>query len=337
MITVTVNEAKDSLVWALKSGLVPMLHGSPAIGKSAVIRDIAKMFNLLLIDVRLSQMEPTDLSGLPFFKDGKASYNAFDTFPLEGDEVPKGYKGWLIFFDEMNSALVQTQAAAYKVILDRMVGNHKLHPMVAMACAGNLETDGAIVNPMSTAMQSRLVHLQLMPDAKEFTAWAEANGFDTRIVDYLYMRPDAVYNFKPGHTDKTYGSPRTWEFLNRLLQNHTGPLTKKQLPMLAGTVGEGIAREFYAHCQIQPPKFSQIMENPRGFPMPDNKSVQFALTGACASNFSEETAEPILDFVDRLDPELQILTVRRIVRKSIKYLALPRMAKWKEKLAAEMM
>src|SRR5262245_14372100 len=43
-----------------------MLWGPPGVGKSQIIGGIALAHGVSLIDVRLSQMEPTDLRGIPF-------------------------------------------------------------------------------------------------------------------------------------------------------------------------------------------------------------------------------------------------------------------------------
>lgn len=61
-ITVNIKEAKSILIEAFKSKLVPMMVGSPAIGKSAIVHEIAKKYGLKLIDLRLSQCDPTDLN-----------------------------------------------------------------------------------------------------------------------------------------------------------------------------------------------------------------------------------------------------------------------------------
>ena len=74
--------------------------------------------------------------------------------------------------------------------------------------AGNLETDNAIVQPMSTALQSRLAHLELVVDSKEWVNWATSNGIDHRITSYINFKPGNLYTFNPDHTDKTYASPR---------------------------------------------------------------------------------------------------------------------------------
>lgn len=59
---VSPSEAVDVLEFQLKCQLVPILRGSPGIGKSDIYRQIAKKHNLLLIDIRLAQCDPTDLN-----------------------------------------------------------------------------------------------------------------------------------------------------------------------------------------------------------------------------------------------------------------------------------
>ena len=116
------SELTETLVRCLKVNLVPMVRGQPAIGKSDIIRSVAKQLNLKLVDFRLSQSDPTDLNGLPRFReDGRAEFVPFDDFPLAGDELPTRvdedgkthkYDGWLLFFDELTSANKDLQAAA---------------------------------------------------------------------------------------------------------------------------------------------------------------------------------------------------------------------------------
>jgi len=81
-------------------------------GKSAVLHQIAKKFKLFLIDIRLAQCDPVDLSGFPITSGLKAKYLPMDIFPLEDDPIPAGYNGFLILLDEINSASMAVQAAA---------------------------------------------------------------------------------------------------------------------------------------------------------------------------------------------------------------------------------
>ena len=311
------SQASVMLAKFLKARLVPLVQGSPGIGKSSIAKQIAKEFNLKLIDVRLAQCDPVDLLGFPQIHSNKAGYVPMDTFPIEGDPIPSGYSGWLILFDELTSAPPAIQAASYKILLDRMVGNHHLHKNVALMAAGNLETDNAIVQPMSTALQSRLVHLELVVDAKEWNEWASGFGIDHRITSYINFKPGMLYTFMPDHTDNTYACPRSWEFADRLLKV-TELDDKDLLPMLAGTISEGVAREFIGFCKIYQslPTMDQIQSNPEAITVPDEPSVLFALTGSIAHNINKENATSLMKFVERLPVEFQVVTMKEAWRRN---------------------
>ncbi len=125
-ITVTPKQSASAIVKAIKAHLTPMLHGSPAIGKSSIVHQVAARFKLKVIDLRLSQCDPTDLLGFPKIGDnGRAGYMPMETFPIEGDPLPlktpanekegikaEYYDGWLLFLDELPSAPPAVQAAA---------------------------------------------------------------------------------------------------------------------------------------------------------------------------------------------------------------------------------
>lgn len=258
-----------------------------------------------------------------------------ENFPLEGDHVPAGYNGWLLFLDELNSASQAVQAASYKLILDRMVGGHKLHPKVAIIAAGNLESDNAIVQPMSTALQSRLVHLELVADAQEWIKWASGTGIDYRITSFIEFKPNQLYTFQADHTDKTYASPRTWEFADRIIKITSDITSKDNLALLAGTLSEGVAREFLAFCQIHKslPKIHDIISNPDKIKMPDEPSILYALTGAIGSNAEAKNIGALLKFINRMPAEFQVVTLREAIRRNKTLMAEQAIQDWISKSA----
>lgn len=326
---IKISQATSIITKLIQSKLVPMLVGSPAVGKSAIAHQIANDYKLKMIDLRLSQCDPTDILGFPYVNEGRSGYVPMETFPLEHDPIPPGYNGWLLFLDEFNSASLAVQAASYRLILDRQVGQHHLHKNVAIVAAGNLETDNAIVQPMSTALQSRLVHLQLVADPNEWVEWASTQGLDHRITSFINFKPSNLYTFTPDHTDKTYASPRTWEFANRILQvSNEGD--KDLLPMLAGTLSEGVAREFLSFCKIhtQIPQIPQIVANPKGAKIPEEPSMLYALTGSIGNNTNDTNIIPILEYVDRMPAEFQVVTLREVVRRNKALMGHPVMQQW---------
>ena len=59
---VKISQAVTMLTAFIKAKLVPLLVGSPGLGKSQIYQQIADQYNLLLIDVRLAQCDPCDLN-----------------------------------------------------------------------------------------------------------------------------------------------------------------------------------------------------------------------------------------------------------------------------------
>ena len=330
---VNTSQAAQAIGTYLQAGLVPMLQGSPGIGKSSIYKQVAEDYNLEVIDIRLSQTDPTELNGFPTIIDSdgskRAAYIPMDIFPLEGAEVPKGKDGWLLFLDECNGAPKATQLAAYKLILDRMVGNHKLHPKVAIAAAGNLDTDNAVTEEMSTAIQSRMVHLELQADLEAWLDWAAANGIDSRIRSYLSFRTQNLYTFSPTHTDRTYACPRTWEFASRVLNKMdiNDPLA---LTILSGVISQPIALEFLEFCRLNLPKMKDIMDNPGGYPMPWEPNILYALSGALGDYINKENVDELYKFVSRMPIEFQQLALREAVRRDTTITQQPSIRKWAE-------
>lgn len=308
----------------IRAGLVSFIHGSPSIGKSEVVKAIANKYNLQLIDVRLSQCDVTDLNGFPKLDGAKATYVPMDTFPLEGQPLPEGKAGWCLFFDEANSAPRSVQASCYKIILDRMVGQHKLHSKVAIVAAGNLATDNAIVEEMSTALQSRMCHIEVEVDVEDWLAWAYQNGIDYRITSYIQFKPSSLYTFKPDHSDKTFASPRTWSFCNKLLGN-----TENLLPLLAGAIGEGVAREFVGFMKIHNdlPKMATILASPELVKVPDEPSILYALTGALAQ-LPIESFDKAMVYVERLPLEFQVVCIKEAIKRNPAVFSHKSVVKW---------
>ena len=315
-IEISASQTIDALNTVLIAGLTPMLVGSPGIGKSDIVKSVAKMHNLKLIDMRLAQSDPTDLNGFPTLQqDGKRmDYAPPMTFPLQDmDNIPKGYDGWLLFLDEINAAPPSIQAAAYKLVLDRQIGAHALHKNVAIVCAGNKTTDKAIVNRLSTAMQSRMVHLNLMVDTESWLEWANSNDIDHRVISFVKFRPELLHKFNPSHADDTFASPRTWEFVSKII-NGKSKLSQIDHAILVGTVGEGAAIEFRGFCAVYKdlPDIDTMLTNPSLVQIPNEPGHQYAMTTLISHNATVTTITALMVIIKKLPTEFQVVVLKDI-------------------------
>lgn len=329
----------DFMKLAVQANLIPFVKGSPGIGKSDVVRQVAEHFNLKLIDFRLAQCDPTDLNGFPHTdeKTGRSSYKPMTVWPLKGDPLPvredgKQYDGWFIFFDELAAAAPAVQAAAYKILLDRQVGEYDLHPNVRMAAAGNLTTDNAVAEDMSTALQSRLVHATMEVSHIDWIKWATLNGIDARIISFMEWKPTMLYQFNPDHTDDTFACPRTWAFVDKLFKAGftVGKNPDFERKVLQGTISEGPAREFIAFMNFfsKLPSLDQILANPTGFKIEQQPGLLYAAAGMVAANITPANAGALFKFLEQLPPEYQLVAFRTASARDKNLARIPEIMQW---------
>lgn len=313
----TPNQIRKEVIKCMQVDLVPFITSSPGLGKSAIVKQIAKDYNLELIDLRLSQCAPEDLMGLPMRlgegRNMKAAFAPFEMFPTQETPLPHGKDGWILFLDEFNSAPRSVQAAAYKVVHDHMVGQAKLHENCVIVAAGNLDSDRAITTQQSTAMQSRVVHLEMVADHESFMKHAVKAGFDHRVLGFLEFQPNKLHNFNPDHQDRTFACPRTWEFASKLCKGESE--SEISLPLLAGTLSDGVAVEFHTFMQeySKLPSYQKILDEGDKLNVPSAASTCYALVTMILHRHTKETFEDATVFVRRMSPEFQVIYFRGVV------------------------
>ena len=251
-----------------------MIWGAPGIGKSYTVRKIAKEIAremnrefvewnkirdkymiirnpskyFVLIDIRLSQYDPSDLKGLPKSVDGGIEWKP--PMWLYAMSLP-GSAG-IIFLDELPNAPRSVQFAAYQLVLDRAVGEVTLADDVYVIAAGNRLED-APIEEMPRPLQNRFTHVELkVPDVDEWIEWASENNIDIRIMSFLKVRPSLLY--KPPKEDvmeKAWPTPRSWEFASRLINGIPDEKEDLIYKLVASAVGTGVATEFIGFLRLR--------------------------------------------------------------------------------------
>ena len=212
-----------------------MVWGPPGIGKSSIVAQTAAAHDLGFIDLRLSQLAPTDLRGLPVAKHiGKSGVSRW--YPPEF--LPREGRG-VLFLDEINLAPPTMQGMAQQLILDRRVGNYEVPPGWFIWAAGNRSEDRAAVFDMPAPLANRFLHLDVAPDLDSFKAFADTAKIHEHIVAFLAFRPTLLHKLDP--QQPAWPSPRSWAMASEL--HHIGL-------DIAPAVGNGTATEFNAFVAL---------------------------------------------------------------------------------------
>jgi hypothetical protein len=246
--TVSPNGAKKSIIRAFKKKRPIFMWGPPGIGKSDIIHQIGVNMEALVIDIRLSLWEPTDIKGIPYYA---ANDNVMAWAPpqeLPDAELASKHKWIILFLDEMNSAAPAVQAAAYQLILNRKIGQYTLPDNVLIVAAGNREADKGVTYRMPAPLANRFVHLELAVDFDDWFAWAVENKIHNDVVGYLTFAKKDLYDFDPKSPSRSFATPRSWSFVSELLEDDDDEQTTTDL--VSGAVGEGLAVKFMAHRKV---------------------------------------------------------------------------------------
>jgi MoxR-like ATPase len=277
------------------------LWGGPGIGKSAVIRQLAAALSMPLRDVRALLLDPVDLRGLPFLgNDGRSKWATPEFLPQDGTGI--------LFLDELNAAPAMVQASCYQLVLDRKLGEYTLPAGWAIIAAGNRDSDRAVTTRMPTPLRNRFVHLEFEVDMQEWSEWAIQAGVRPEVIAFLRFRAELLNAFD--REANAFPSPRSWEFVSRILESQPEPSIEHEL--FAGAVGSGAATEFSAFLRMfrELPNIDAILVNPHKEPVPENAAAQYAVASALAHRASDTNLDRICVYLDRMPTEFCVLCVR---------------------------
>lgn len=227
-----VSEIKQSILLCRDAGITSFLWGHRGLGKSSLHAQIARNNCWGFINMRCSQMEASDLRGLPDKEEGPNGVmtvyrhpadlphghgeedicpacwrdkNPDDLKPdaLKDAEIPKElfnrregeYCKGLLFLDELNRAEDDVLQAGFELVLDYKVGLYRVPVGWSVHCAGNY-MDGYMVNNFSDpAFLDRFCHLNLTNSEEYFKGWSEymsQYGGSSKIMQFVGFNPDSL-------------------------------------------------------------------------------------------------------------------------------------------------
>lgn len=222
-----------------RQSIVPFIHGAPGIGKSAIVKQIAKERKLQVIDLRLSQHESSDIKGIPLPDPGEniSRWLPPEFIPFKTTKRFEGTKG-ILFLDELNRAAPDVLQTVFQLVLDRKVGNLELLDEWHIVAAGNLgDEDGCDVVELDPALNNRFIHFFMQPDVKSWLKWAEKNNVHLDIINFIKTKPGYLFRkFKTKYDEEFLVTPRSWEaFSNIIKQNED-----KKIDQIAAVLGSDI-------------------------------------------------------------------------------------------------
>jgi len=289
------------------------IWGRFGIGKSAVIREISQelsskknktfmewnkstpkekeeVFNnpekyFVLIDIRLSEYDSSDIKGLPLFKDDKKSIEF--KIPYWALLLEKVGSDGILFFDEINLAPPLVISSCYKIIYDKVVNDGKINPNWLVLGAGNTTEDRAYTHEVAPPLLDRGGEVELLgASGDDWITWAIENKIDSRIIGHIAFKNSNLFKveFEDNQKFTTY---RGWERVSNLIK----PIKKNYIELelvTSSAIGEGISKEFVAFCKIQEQiNLEEVIKNPEKLKEIEEISIKYFLVTAIAERYRE--------------------------------------------------
>lgn len=317
MVEAAVKARRPSYIW-----------GEPGLGKSSVVKQVAKKLGMGLIDLRAVLLDPVDLRGLPVIVNkGGDGASLVDWappkfLPLKGRKTKVfgiEFDRGIIFADELAQAAPLVQAAFLQGILDHRVGEAELDPNWVWVAASNRQQDRAGTHRLITPLLNRFSpHIDMEVSREDWQAWAIGNGICPEVRSFLNYK-DMLMDFDPSKNERAFPTPRSWEFVSDLLPHTPNDLLHHSV---AGTVGEGAAVEFMTYIKIYRdlPDADVVLKQPESYPIPRDSSVLYALCGSLVERIKADPVNPnkvsrdllgrFMKVVDRMPQEFGMLAFR---------------------------
>jgi MoxR-like ATPase len=322
---VSFKQAEAAILAGLEANIGTMLIGDPGVGKSALMRQVAKRLGTQLAVVIGSTMDPTDLGGMPVVRvDGKG----IDRIPLELIRRLCEQPG-LLFLDELACAPPAVQAAMLRGILERCFGDCELHPDTRVVAATNPPEQSPGGSELSAPLMGRLAVFHLRPTHQEVQDFfddledAALPGLRDEALEFaatLRVQSDLLQIDIPDTAvtgNKPWGAPRAWErALRARAALGNGDKVVRQM-VTASNVGQTQALAYEAIMDLRKflPTIDECLKDPENVKVPDDKRRQIGAVGLIA-RVSERDKWAAMIVADRLCAELRAASGKMLMKRS---------------------
>lgn len=280
-----IGTVKEVMQICAKANVTLMIWGIHGIGKSALVTQVATENKLGIVNMRVSQLEASDIRGLPD-KDGEGRTvycppaelpradltweEAQEIISKEKDPIkqhaiaeklqPRLREG-ILFLDESFRGQDDVTQAIFELVYDRKVGQYILPPTWSIVCANNF-FEGYLTNAfMDPAFLDRFCHVVLSANeshAQEWVNYMIQNHGDAaaEIIEFCAATNENLY----GKVSYDLGfsvmpSPRSWDMVARIMEACKGEdfSEEAKTEALAGLIGRDLALTFGRYsCPVKP-------------------------------------------------------------------------------------
>lgn len=168
------------------------IWGEHGIGKTQTVESFAEEHGYKFKYIAPAQFEEMgDLLGMPKILPDET--NAIDsTIFIPPDWVPKEEGPGILLIDDVNRADDRILRGIMQLLQNYELVSWKLPTNWHIVLTANPDGGDYSVTPMDFAMLTRMMHITLIFDVKNWALWAEENQIDARGISFVLTYPESV-------------------------------------------------------------------------------------------------------------------------------------------------
>ena len=248
------TEAINTIELIIMTDDVPLIIGESGIGKSSMVKRIAKENNLELVNIDANLLKEGEIGGLPYIKGGITKYATHQKLAEVSEKMINNENGVILFIDELNRCEHAVQQELMNLILNREINGYTLDEKTKVIAAmnpsnkyDNFEESDYQVIDMDAAQEDRFVWVKLDSDEKEWLKWAmkEEANIEEEVIEFISQFPG--YLHKTNSNESIKPTPRSWERVSKVYKAYkkSNKYNKEILyNAVKGNVGASVATDF---------------------------------------------------------------------------------------------
>lgn len=340
-----ITEAKEVLrkIADTKSPLSTIIWGPTGIGKSAVVKQLAKDLDYTLIDIRLSQREAVDILGMPYTAKSNIAgkeMNALSHHPPEWFLKALMEGNTVLFLDELNRARPEVLQAVFELALDRRLNGEMLPASVVIVSACNPPDARYDTVDFDDALSARFMHLHVKTNADIWLDWAKSKKDGTNpnvnqfVTNFIAQQKEALnVKYKEDNDFPVDVKPcsRSWEFVSYIENLKLNDALTREC--VRGVVGLELATAYMVSRSAADKPISleelfkmtreendPIRERVLRYAQGENGKIRIDLLKETCKDIERQLEEcdkhmeTVLDFLEIIPRDLIVATLKKIYR-----------------------
>ena len=202
------------------------LLGSPGIGKTAIMEQIAQELGIALVSYSMTHHTRQSALGLPFITHKNYKGFEFDISEYTMSEIiasvyevmeQSGIEEGILFLDEINCVSETLAPSMLQFLQYKVFGRHRVPDGWVIVTAGNPPEYNKSVREFDVVTMDRMKLVEVEADYATWKEYALRQGIHSAVTTYLDMKKNDFYRVETTVGGKSYVTARGWEDLSAMM------------------------------------------------------------------------------------------------------------------------